>query len=58
MIKDSISKERIASYTTKQVNVDMSGMSNKIASSLSIGDVVREFEERIAAAASASAEGV
>ena len=58
MIKDSISKERIASYTTKQVNVDMSGMSNKIASSLSIGDVVREMEERIAAAASASAEGV
>lgn len=58
MIKDSISKERIASYTTKQINVDMSGMSNKIASSLSIGDVVREFEERIAEAASASAEGV
>lgn len=58
MIKDSISKERIASYTTKQISVDMSGMSNKIASSLSIGDVVREFEERIAAAASASAEGV
>lgn len=58
MIKDSVSKERIASYTTKHVNVDMSGMSNKIASSLSIGDVVREMEERIAAAASASAEGV
>ncbi|MDO4301259.1 MAG: tape measure protein [Clostridia bacterium] len=58
MIKDSISKERIASYTTKQINVDMSGMSNKIESSLSIGDVVREFEERIAEAASASAEGV
>lgn len=58
MIKDSISKERIVSYTTKQVNVDMSGMSNKIASSLSIGDVVREMEERIVAAASASAEGV
>lgn len=58
MIKDSISKERIASYTTKQINVDMSGMSNKIASSLSIGDVVREMEERIAAAADASAEGV
>jgi hypothetical protein len=58
MIKDSISKERIASYTTKQITVDMSGMSNKIDSSLSIGDIVREFEERIAAAASASVEGV
>lgn len=58
MIKDSVSKERIANYTTKQITVDMSGMSNKIASSLSIGDVVREMEKRITEAAAASVEGV
>lgn len=57
MIKDSVSKERIANYTTKQITVDMSGMSNKIASSLSIGDVVREMEKRITEAAAASVEG-
>lgn len=58
MIKDSVSKERIANYTTKQITVDMSGMSNQIASSLSIGDVVREMEKRIAEAAAVSVEGV
>lgn len=58
MIKDSVSKERIANYTTKQITVDMSGMSNQIASSLSIGDVVREMEKRITEAAAVSVEGV
>ena len=58
MIKDSVSKERIANYTINQTTVDMSRMTNKIASSLSIGDVVREMEERIAEAAAASIEGV
>lgn len=58
MIKDSVSKERIANYTTKQITVDMSGMSNKIASSLSVGDVVCEMEKRITEAAAASVEGV
>ena len=46
------------SYTTKQITVDMSGMSNQIASSLSIGDVVREMEKRITEAAAVSVEGV
>lgn len=58
MIKDSISRERIANYTTKQVNVDMSGMSNQIASSLSIVDVVNAMENEIARSAAAAVEGV
>lgn len=58
MIKDSISRERIANYTTKQVNVDMSGMSNQIASSLSIVDVVKAMENEIARSAAAAVEGV
>ena len=57
MIKDSVSRERIAGYTTKEIKIDMSGMSNNIASSLSIGDVVKKLANGIAEAAAASTEG-
>ncbi|MCD8090937.1 MAG: tape measure protein [Clostridiales bacterium] len=58
MIKDSVSRERIVNYTTKEIKVDMSGMSNSIASSLSINDIINQLRDRIIEEAAVSAEGV
>lgn len=57
-LRDLAEREAINRFTTAEVKVDMSGMTNKIDSDVDIDGIFEQFGERFAEAVNMSCEGV
>lgn len=57
-MKDIAEREAINRFTTAEVKVDMTGMTNKIDSEMDIDGIFEQFGDRFAEALSVSGEGV
>lgn len=57
-LRDIAEREAINRFTTAEVKVDMTGMTNKIDSEMDIDGIFEQFGDRFAEALSVSGEGV